>query len=65
MLYAICKCDCGNEITTNYSLLKTGRSTSCGCLRIERARGARIVDLTGKTNKYGCVAIKYLEDKKK
>lgn len=35
-----CKCDCGKEIITKKSLLRTGRSKSCGCLATENARKA-------------------------
>jgi hypothetical protein len=31
----LCKCDCGNEITTSSTLLRDGRTKSCGCLRNE------------------------------
>jgi hypothetical protein len=30
-----CKCDCGNEITTESALLRTGKTKSCGCIRHE------------------------------
>lgn len=30
-----CKCDCGNNTTTLLSSLRTGKTASCGCLRIE------------------------------
>ena len=28
----ICKCDCGNEVLTDYHKIKTGNTGSCGCL---------------------------------
>lgn len=31
----ICKCDCGKEKIFNLNHLRTGKSLSCGCLRIE------------------------------
>lgn len=31
-----CRCTCGNEITTYATLLKQGKTQSCGCLRSER-----------------------------
>jgi hypothetical protein len=39
--YAVCKCDCGNEITTKMSHVVDGVSKSCGCLKreLERERG--------------------------
>lgn len=30
-----CKCDCGNEITTESALLRAGKTKSCGCIRHE------------------------------
>lgn len=30
-----CKCDCGNEIITESSLLRCGKTRSCGCIRHE------------------------------
>lgn len=36
----LCRCDCGTEITTRASLLREGRSQSCGCLAIDRQRAA-------------------------
>lgn len=32
----VCKCDCGNTITTYTANLTMGRTQSCGCLRTER-----------------------------
>lgn len=34
----LCKCDCGNEITTLSSCLARGATTSCGCRRLETNR---------------------------
>lgn len=31
----LCRCDCGNETTTNVSSLIRGKTKSCGCLRKE------------------------------
>jgi len=31
----LCKCECGNEITTEASSLKSGKTKSCGCLNRE------------------------------
>ena len=48
----ICKCDCGNEITTRGSSLRNGSSKSCGCARIETLKNntthALSVDENGK-----------------
>lgn len=32
----LCRCDCGNEIITAWSVLKAGRAVSCGCKKKER-----------------------------
>jgi len=34
----LCKCDCGNETTTNGPNLKRGNTQSCGCFRKENIR---------------------------
>ncbi len=34
-----CKCDCGNEINANTGGLRFGNPRSCGCLKIEAAKG--------------------------
>jgi hypothetical protein len=38
-----CSCDCGGSLDTCADMLRTGRTKSCGCVRIETARlnGAR------------------------
>lgn len=41
----VCKCDCGNEITTTGSSLKKGSTKSCGCLNTEKRK------LLGKSSK--------------
>lgn len=33
----ICKCDCGNETIVRGGTLRSEKSNSCGCLRLERA----------------------------
>lgn len=43
-----CKCDCGNEKIILENSLKTGNTSSCGCLQKERASESRRIDLTGK-----------------
>ena len=37
-----CRCDCGQERVANASSLSNGRTTSCGCLKRERAKSLRI-----------------------
>jgi hypothetical protein len=34
----VCKCDCGNFITTRGASLRSGRTQSCGCIRTEWIR---------------------------
>lgn len=60
--YANCRCDCGNTCTIRYDTLQSGNTSSCGCGSKETQ--FKIADLAGKTNKYGCVAIRPLPDKK-
>ena len=36
--YWNCKCECGKEKVVNSSLLKTGKTKSCGCLHKEITR---------------------------
>lgn len=36
-LYWLCKCDCGEELVVASSSLLSGKTKSCGCLRIEFA----------------------------
>src|SRR5688572_14590197 len=35
------RCDCGSEGVTRGAHLRAGKSTSCGCLKVERTREAR------------------------
>ena len=35
--YWVCKCDCGNIITTSSNSLKSGSTKSCGCIRKEKS----------------------------
>lgn len=44
----LCRCECGVERTVAGALLRSGRSKSCGCGRLNGAMGTRI-DLTGQT----------------
>lgn len=34
----LCRCQCGNEIFVSTSCLRSGNTTSCGCLRIENVK---------------------------
>lgn len=42
-----CRCDCGGSATTSAHSLKTSRTMSCGCLRVD-AVSALAVDIAGK-----------------
>lgn len=42
----ICRCDCGNECEDDGEHLRTGHTTSCGCIKHEN-KGSRFEDLTG------------------
>lgn len=48
----LCKCDCGNEITTRGSSLRAGVSKSCGCLNAELA-GERIKAIRTSHGQFG------------
>lgn len=37
--YWLCRCECGSEALVNSSMLKSGKSKSCGCLRREIMTG--------------------------
>lgn len=43
-VYWHCKCDCGNELDVQANSLKTGNTTSCGCIRY----GSNTKDIIGK-----------------
>ena len=53
-----CKCDCGNENDVIASRLLAGRSISCGCIRIEKAK--EYEDLTGR--KYNRLLVLHLDE---
>ena len=38
----LCRCDCGNSITLNSSIIRTGNTKSCGCYRREVARSKNL-----------------------
>lgn len=43
----LCRCDCGNETIVRLAALRSGNTTSCGCLHGEVFKN-RIVDLVGQ-----------------
>ena len=45
----VCKCECGNTITTSMDGLTSGKKTSCGCDTAIRRISSLRKDLTGKT----------------
>lgn len=51
----VCRCDCGNQITTTAHELKAGKTTSCGCLRGLASGNFR--DITGR--KVGRLTVLY------
>ena len=62
--YWRCKCDCGNEKTVGRSMLKTGRTKSCGCLRkqvsAQRLREMSKNNFIDETdNRYGKLTVLY------
>lgn len=47
----LCVCICGKEFITKGTYLKTGRTKSCGCVRVDKreiTNAKRFVDLEGK-----------------
>ena len=44
----LCRCDCGTEKLVFARSLKSGSSTSCGCLRKEKIKEALTLELEGK-----------------
>lgn len=56
-----CQCDCGNIIKVLGNSLTTGKTQSCGCLRVEKLREKILKDLTGQ--RFGrLVVIKQVEN---
>ena len=45
----MCACDCGKKSVVRGRNLKSGKTRSCGCLRVSAGRTFRLKDLTGKT----------------
>lgn len=43
-----CQCDCGNTIDVISSSLKSGKTSSCGCLQKERTKQTNTLDLIGQ-----------------
>ena len=59
-----CLCECGNKTIVLNSRLKSGNTSSCGCLQIKRAFESNLIDYVGK--KFGLLtAISYAETRNK
>lgn len=54
--YWRCLCDCGRETVVQGCPLRTGKTRSCGCLVIEKAKNRGYVDLTNK--RFGRLVVK-------
>lgn len=55
-----CRCDCGNEKDIPAASLRSGKSQSCGCLRIERVKQAlhqRIIHEINVGERYGHLVV--------
>lgn len=48
--YVVCKCDCGNKVTTRYDALKSGHTVSCGCYHLDICKKGCKPIKHGKTN---------------
>lgn len=46
--YWKCICECGKEFSTRGTSLRDGKTTSCGCARIEKVKESLTIDLTGQ-----------------
>jgi hypothetical protein len=55
----LCRCDCGSERSVRAKFLRGGRSKSCGCLKREKLRAKKFIDITGQT--FGCWTVLYLD----
>lgn len=53
--YWICKCDCGNLKSISRKAMKSGNTSSCGCLRRKTASKNTYKDLTGQ--KFGRLTV--------
>lgn len=53
--YWICKCDCGNIKVVEGNSLRSGKTKSCGCYRLEQLREAITLDLVGQ--KFGKLTV--------
>jgi len=53
-LYWLCRCNCGVEVYICGNNLKSGKTRSCGCLRVERSRSQRFQHGFSETREYQC-----------
>lgn len=52
-----CKCDCGNECDVRANDLKSGNTTSCGCVQKESRGKSQLQDFTGQ--RFGKLVVLY------
>ena len=52
-----CKCDCGNECNVRANDLKSGNTTSCGCVQQESRGKSQLQDFTGQ--RFGKLVVLY------
>ncbi len=61
-----CGCSCGNKVIVLGDNLRSGQTSSCGCLQKERASEARRIDLTGKVfGKLTALEFSHSDDKER
>ena len=51
----LCQCDCGNIIRVGTNSLTSGNTKSCGCYRIDKISGHKMVNIEG--NRYGRLVV--------
>ena len=56
----VCVCDCGNTIEVDAGNLKSGNTSSCGCVGKDKLSQRRTLDLTGE--KIGRLTVEKLYD---
>ncbi len=57
----LCSCSCGSKKVVAGGHLRGGRSTNCGCQRLEKMRQANIINEAG--NKYGKLTVVEIDTK--
>lgn len=59
----LCECNCGLTTVVALTYLRTGHTQSCGCLRAERMKQMRFMDMTGC--RFGRLVVKSLANKRR